>query len=1189
MTNVKGTDDQRESQSLIPCGLLRALRASVVNSVLLLLIGAASAATDYSEVDSIFTKHCLDCHEAKEPEGKLVLESFDALMKGGETGASIVPGKSAESLLVKLIDGGIDRDGKKVIMPPGKRKKLTSEEIAAIKSWIDAGAIKPEVVKARDLVLPKITPKVAPRRPINAAAYTARVIAIARYGEVELLSFETRAPLRTLSGHRGNVNALVFSAEGKYLFAAAGESGLFGEVRQWNVADGKLVRAFEGHRDALYSVALSPDSKTLATGGYDQKIKLWNVETGEEIRTLSGHNGCVFDLAFRPDGKILASASADRTVKLWHVATGERRDTLSQSLKELHTLAFSPDGKRLIAGGVDNRIRAWEISEAAEETTNPLLFSRFAHEGAILNLAYSADGKTIVSSADDRTVKLWDAAEVKERAALDKQPDWPQAVTFLSQSKTLLVGRLDGSMEFYDVTSAKVSLPPKPELVQAEPRGIQRGIETRVKLVGSNLVSLKELKLHNPKLSGAILTDSEPKAKEAWIQLTAAADLPRGAYEVSVTGPGGESGKLKIHVDSLPQIVEQTTNALASLPMNVWGVLDPMGDVDSFQFEARAGQSLIFDLGAKTIGSKANGVLTLTDLQGRVLASNNDFDKSDPLLAHTFAQAGRYLITVSDLVLGASQDHFYRLSIGEFPYVTGVYPLSLSTNHAEVELLGFNLPEDRLVAIQPEKTGELEVPIDPEKFRNRRALKVLVSEMNEVAEVEPNNTPETVTKIPGASAVAGRITEKSDADLFHFRSKAGQNWIIETAAARRGSPIDTKIEVLHADGKPVERVMLQAVRDSAITFRSINSDTPDCRVENWEEMELNEYLYMNGEVVRLFRAPQGPDSGFLFYTLNGKRRCYFDTSGAAHALEEPCYIVEAHKPGTKLVPNGLPAFTLHYANDDDGDRKLGPDSRLNFTAPKDGAYLVRVTDARGYFGDRFAYRLVVREARPDFKVTLNGANPTVNAGSGQSFSVSAERIDGFDGDITVDITDLPPGFSVSTPMVIQAGHTDAKGAINAASDAPKPTNSMSKLTASATIAGKTVRKDVNSFGTIKLGDKPKLFVTLEPASAANPDLAIAPGQTISAMLKVQRNGHEDLVTFTVDNLPHGVIVDNIGLNGVLIPKGQSEREIFLTAAKWVPETDRLCYAIENQAGRQTSLPVMLRVRKPGSKIVTASK
>jgi hypothetical protein len=88
---------------------------------------------------------------------------------------------------------------------------------------------------------------------------------------------------------------------------------------------------------------------------------------------------------------------------------------------------------------------------------------------------------------------------------------------------------------------------------------------------------------------------------------------------------------------------------------------------------------------------------------------------------------------------------------------------------------------------------------------------------------------------------------------------------------------------------------------------------------------------------------------------------------------------------------------------------------------------------------------------------------------------------------------------------------------------------------------------------------------------------------------VKREGHADLVTFTVDNLPHGVIVDNIGLNGVLIPKDQDERQIFLSAAKWVTETDRLVYAQANQAGKPTSLPVLLHVRKGAGKSVAEVK
>jgi hypothetical protein len=256
----------------------------------------------------------------------------------------------------------------------------------------------------------------------------------------------------------------------------------------------------------------------------------------------------------------------------------------------------------------------------------------------------------------------------------------------------------------------------------------------------------------------------------------------------------------------------------------------------------------------------------------------------------------------------------------------------------------------------------------------------------------------------------------------------------------------------------------------------------------------------------------------------------------------------------------------------------------------------------------------VREPRPDFTVSLGGANPTIHAGSGQSFTVTADRTDGFDSEIRVDITGVPPGFTVTTPLVIQAGHSEAKGTLRAALDAARPqdTNaSATKVTATASVAGKPVTKDVNNFGKITLGDKPKLWVSLEPynematnhfdpttALAPRPEGSLSPSQgeragvrgqsnavphtnlTQSAWLKIKRNGHDDLVTFFVENLPHGVIVDDIGLNGVLIPKGENERKIFLSAAKWVPEQERWCYAIEQNAGKQTSPPVLLKVRKP---------
>ena len=69
----------------------------------------SAAAPDYVAVDAIFSKYCLDCHESKEPEAKLVLENYEGLMKGGENGVAIVPGKSSDSLLVKMVEGKIEQ------------------------------------------------------------------------------------------------------------------------------------------------------------------------------------------------------------------------------------------------------------------------------------------------------------------------------------------------------------------------------------------------------------------------------------------------------------------------------------------------------------------------------------------------------------------------------------------------------------------------------------------------------------------------------------------------------------------------------------------------------------------------------------------------------------------------------------------------------------------------------------------------------------------------------------------------------------------------------------------------------------------------------------------------------------------------------------------------------------------------
>ncbi len=470
-------------------------------------------------------------------------------------------------------------------------------------------------------------------------------------------------------------------------------------------------------------------------------------------------------------------------------------------------------------------------------------------------------------------------------------------------------------------------------------------------------------------------------------------------------------------------------------------------------------------------------------------------------------------------------------------------------------------------------------------------------EMQSLAEIEPNNAPKDATTFAAPGTATGVIQSGddggADVDCFRFTAKAGQQWIIETKAARMKSPLDTKIEVLNGDGNRIERVLLQAVRDSYFTFRGKDSkQAGDFRVHNWEEMQLNQLLYAQGEVVKLFYYPRGPDSGFDVYPKFGNRHTWFDTTSVSHALGEPCYIVEPHAPSETIIPNGLPVFPIYYENDDDALSKLGTDSRLTFTAPADGEYVVRVKDARGQHGEKFNYELTIRPPQPDFSVRLEGGGMTVNRGSGKMFTLKADREDNFDGEIELEIAGVPEGFYVTSPLTIQSGHYAALGAIYAFADAADPDSEAwknVKITATATISGQEIRKEIGNLGEVKLAGEPKILPTLSsvgesPAAPGKiPEVTIEPGQTLTLMLRVDRQGNNGVLSFGNEtagrNLPHGVYVDNIGLNGVLLLAGQSQREVFITADDWVPQTSRLFFLKSDQEDGQCTWPLLLRVKE----------
>src|SRR5688500_8574850 len=140
------------------------LFCTITSSAMLAGASVAAEADYFPAVAKLIEDRCLDCHMADDPEGKFIMETHAELMKGGESGAAVVAGKSAESLLVKYLRGEVEKDGKRRFMPPGKRDKLTSDEIAVFTKWIDAGAKPPEREMGRKIVeVPKVEPKTAPK------------------------------------------------------------------------------------------------------------------------------------------------------------------------------------------------------------------------------------------------------------------------------------------------------------------------------------------------------------------------------------------------------------------------------------------------------------------------------------------------------------------------------------------------------------------------------------------------------------------------------------------------------------------------------------------------------------------------------------------------------------------------------------------------------------------------------------------------------------------------------------------------------------------------------------------------------------------------------------------------------------------------------------------------------------------
>jgi len=161
---------------------------------------------------------------------------------------------------------------------------------------------------------------------------------------------------------------LVAFVRGGWDVGGAVEGG--GDAEIWNVARRARIATLEVDKVAGdegyvlgWTVAFSPDGRTLATGGADALVHLWDVRTGELLREIEHNVGnAVWALEFSPDGSLLAISGGDPYAALWDVATGERLGPRLGGVGSREaTIDLSSDGRRLLMTHGDGKGAIWDV------------------------------------------------------------------------------------------------------------------------------------------------------------------------------------------------------------------------------------------------------------------------------------------------------------------------------------------------------------------------------------------------------------------------------------------------------------------------------------------------------------------------------------------------------------------------------------------------------------------------------------------------------------------------------------------------------------------------------------------------------------------------------------------------------------------------------------------------------------
>ena len=262
---------------------------------------------------------------------------------------------------------------------------------------------------------------------------------------------------------------------------------------------------------------------------------------------------------------------------------------------------------------------------------------------------------------------------------------------------------------------------------------------------------------------------------------------------------------------ALPTIAPATPVApLVTLPAVINGQILP-GAVDRVRFKAAKGAHVVVQTSARAlmpflsdaVPGWFQAAVAIEDESGREIAFADHFRfDPDPVFCCDIPRDGEYLLKIRDSIYRGRDDFIYRVTLGELPFITGMFPLGCRAGtQTTAQLLGWNLPTE---SVTLDATGKSAGKFPISVFANgatSNSVTFAVDTLPECRERAPNSARETAQSVTLPIMINGRVDQPGAWHVFRFDGRAGDQVVAEVYARRLGSPLDSVLKLTDASGK----------------------------------------------------------------------------------------------------------------------------------------------------------------------------------------------------------------------------------------------------------------------------------------------------------------------------------------------------------------------------------------------------